>query len=1704
MSDFGHGKLSLLGRTDRANQLGFVSLADGRNNAYIGLYAGASRPQAGINNTFVGTFSGSNSVSESSTFLGTASGRRSTRTKETCFIGYRAGELAERVESSVCVGAYSGRKMTRANCNTLVGYQSGAELTSGSRNTIVGAYAAFSQFNAHDNVCIGHRSGYKNTIGSNNCYIGTNSGFAAYQGYDNVALGVKSGEGLTSGKKNVLVGYAAGGNISGASNCIAIGTQAMEFFFNGDTNTCVGTQAAKRFTGMNNTILGGYSTSNASGNYNTIIGSRSMNRKTGDRVALSNCVIIGENIQFDIPVRIVTAYAKDMDVIPDSQIGNPDPNTMILSTPSRTFIGLNLVPVGDPMLVKERFISLGSFEDRVLFDTSYAGRYTVEWGSEVLENNTMALPIPVRMTFNVPSATQPIQAILEVYDDFVEWWTIENTGTTLDVYLAQEFNPPSIRVVLGDAIDETFSDLSLPGKRIPIQRIPEYDSESNMIVFATSDVDFLVPGMEVQINKSSIEALNTIVRIIDIGSMDTDGIVPLTLNTSVVEGVSGSDLGNSVELLASRSVSRPVYGTIEQGSVSMSEPFFSGMLFGMLTDPMVYVDGTGDVDAGVYPITVLSKDQGIFAFDVDAPDGDVFVGHVAIGTFESLIVGFQISTSSNTVGPSESDGHVQSGVGSQSQMDAEINLGYLLFQGGGFEFATYELGSGTTTVDLSGTFEVPLTDDIDFGIRWMGHYDLKCVKQDSAVAVSITSTNDDIVTNVLQFSTAVFVIGSIETSDFPIDISSILTTSDPQMTVNIVHDTNAETLTLIITFQGGTRFGNRFSPQGAPKKAKLIVTYVPTPETLGSTVQFYANGVTKVSAVALVTNVQNTDDTLLSDFSIRYSQRSDTGLQINSIEGPTAFDGHTHRGEGTLDDLNQDIRSNVLTFSSLGYSAADYSIGALNTEVDVSVTYDWAETEFGIEWLDSYTLTCTASSNALTIELYHVPTNQFLVSFTPEEMYGRVKASFAQYDATGTQLPMSYPPNIVDIQPENVKFVIQHEIKNKRLVFTVTITGETDIIVYTFLVNDTPPVNRFSDILSFVAYGNIIARDISIAQSNYKSFPTFEDCIFVGSNFTVGGDVAIVDKERANVFIAAIGDTRLFRGRTEEFVFFSNVVTANALYLKGGMGDDVTLVISGNDAGNALHVTGDVSFTMNFSVDGITTLKELIVTGPVVFQETLHVTGAVEFQDTLNVTGAAEFQGTMNVTGAVELQDTLTVLGGVELKDTLNVTGAVGFQDTLNVTGAAEFQDTLNVSGAAEFQDTLTVSGAVGFQDTLTVTGAAEFENTLTVTGAAEFENTLTVSGAAEFENTLTVTGSGEFQDTLTVSGDVGFGDSLTVSGDVVFNSQLIMKDDIFLTSINDVVLQRVGFENISVRDMWDDINSVQKELDDFQKDVDASLEDIDASLEDIDASLANIDTSLANLETTFDTAINERLPISAGSSNPLTGSLFTNFSVYATNKVVAGSTTYSGGATLYCQGTCVVTNNLNVDNNVTGKNVNVSDSVYAASKVVAGATAYFGGASLYCQGTCVITNNLNVTNNVNASSLNVSGTKNFDVPHPVLDAPARLVHACIESPRCDLMYRGMTRLVHGRATVIIDVECTRDPSGMTRGTFHALTTNPVAFVQCTDSFDRVIGSVDSGVLEILCDNPDSNGRVQWMVVAERNDTYMTHNFPEGIFKPEQ
>ena len=130
-------------------------------------------------------------------------------------------------------------------------------------------------------------------------------------------------------------------------------------------------------------------------------------------------------------------------------------------------------------------------------------------------------------------------------------------------------------------------------------------------------------------------------------------------------------------------------------------------------------------------------------------------------------------------------------------------------------------------------------------------------------------------------------------------------------------------------------------------------------------------------------------------------------------------------------------------------------------------------------------------------------------------------------------------------------------------------------------------------------------------------------------------------------------------------------------------------------------------------------------------------------------------------------------------------------------------------------------------------------------------------------------------------------------------------------------------------------------------------------------------------------------------------------------------------------------------------------------------------------------------TGNVAIAGALSKGSGTFDIQHPILPTK-RLVHSFIEGPRCDLIYRGSVQLSQGNALVNIDSDCTFNTIGnMTQGTFEALTINPVCYLQNNISFDRVRGTINTNILQIICENNSSNDIIDWMVIAERNDQFI-------------
>lgn len=162
--------------------------------------------------------------------------------------------------------------------------------------------------------------------------------------------------------------------------------------------------------------------------------------------------------------------------------------------------------------------------------------------------------------------------------------------------------------------------------------------------------------------------------------------------------------------------------------------------------------------------------------------------------------------------------------------------------------------------------------------------------------------------------------------------------------------------------------------------------------------------------------------------------------------------------------------------------------------------------------------------------------------------------------------------------------------------------------------------------------------------------------------------------------------------------------------------------------------------------------------------------------------------------------------------------------------------------------------------------------------------------------------------------------------------------------------------------------------------------------------------------------------------------------------------------------------------------------------------------STVYIEGDPITGSNETITNkyslNVNSGNIRLGGNTNiigslsksagsFDIQHPT-QPNKRLVHSFIEGPRCDNIYRGTAKLNWGKIVVNLDLECVDTiDCAMTEGTFVALNTNPVYFLQNNSSFDRLLGSINGNLFTIVCENSKSFDLIHWMVIAERKDQYV-------------
>ena len=119
------------------------------------------------------------------------------------------------------------------------------------------------------------------------------------------------------------------------------------------------------------------------------------------------------------------------------------------------------------------------------------------------------------------------------------------------------------------------------------------------------------------------------------------------------------------------------------------------------------------------------------------------------------------------------------------------------------------------------------------------------------------------------------------------------------------------------------------------------------------------------------------------------------------------------------------------------------------------------------------------------------------------------------------------------------------------------------------------------------------------------------------------------------------------------------------------------------------------------------------------------------------------------------------------------------------------------------------------------------------------------------------------------------------------------------------------------------------------------------------------------------------------------------------------------------------------------------------------------------------------------SGNLTVNGTKNFQIKHPVesLRDSHFLLHATVESPQLDLIYRGSSTLSNGSVSINID-----EHFEMTVGTFVALNGDIQCFTTNESGWSAVRGRVENGVLTIECQDETSSDTISWMVVGRRID----------------
>jgi len=297
-----------------------------------------------------------------------------------------------------------------------------------------------------------------------------------------------------------------------------------------------------------------------------------------------------------------------------------------------------------------------------------------------------------------------------------------------------------------------------------------------------------------------------------------------------------------------------------------------------------------------------------------------------------------------------------------------------------------------------------------------------------------------------------------------------------------------------------------------------------------------------------------------------YGARLDERFISNLIQASSA---HTVDGSGTENQVNNqtaDIYELVLSDPPLytGFTAARYTLQSSVAGIEVGAYFQVPQSgTIGLEWLaneattasslgDGYALECVVDGETMSLTVYS--------SGIPILQSGSDEIT-SEYNTTLNGISAVLPFDLSVARSKDVMYMyaeVSHTL-GSRIRITIRVLGygvgayearlpPSSLQQYIFTMLDDTAVGPAQDLISVYATGTdgrIVARDFFIRALQFRTVPSFERCVFIGSNFTVDEDVA-------NTFVLSLGpDYQLLNGTPEKFTIRSSTTQVNGALIIG-------------------------------------------------------------------------------------------------------------------------------------------------------------------------------------------------------------------------------------------------------------------------------------------------------------------------------------------------------------------------------------------------------------------------------------------------------------------------------------------------------------------------------------------------------------------------